>query len=125
MLNNNNNNNNNNNKSNNNNNNNNNNVKNSFQRNSVTDGTLCHAIGHFVFYYHHVTYRMPCHASGHLVIYCECYRFERAFVNLRYFFYLTLFPTSFKAFLRAGSSTLRLAGFHVDLRNIAPAQLLF
>ena len=43
--------------------------KNSFRRNSVTYGTPCHAIGHFVFWYHHVIYRMPCHASGDLVIY--------------------------------------------------------
>ena len=39
----------------------------------------CHTIGHFVFWYHHDTYRTPCHASGHLVIYHECYGFERAF----------------------------------------------
>ena len=51
--------------------------KNSFRRNSVTNGTLCHAIGLFVFYYHHVTYRTPCYASGHLVIYHECYGSER------------------------------------------------
>ena len=50
-----------------------------FGRNSVTYGTLCHAIGHFVFYYHHVTCRTSCHASGHLVIYGECYGFERAY----------------------------------------------
>ena len=51
--------------------------KNSFRRNSVTNGTLCHAIGLFVFYYPHVTYRTPCYASGHLVIYHERYGSER------------------------------------------------
>ena len=56
-----------------------------FGRNSVTYGTLCHAIGHFVFYYHHVTCRTSCHASGRLVIYSECYGFERAFFTLRCF----------------------------------------
>ena len=40
-------------------------------------------IGHYVVWYHHVTYRMPCHASGHLVIYRECYGFQKGFFNLR------------------------------------------
>ena len=53
--------------------------------NSVTYGTPCHAIGHFVLYYHYVTYRTPCHASGYLVIYCKCFGFERAFFTLRCF----------------------------------------
>ena len=39
------------------------------------------------------------------------------------FFYLTLLPASFKASLGAGSSTSRLAGLHIDLRNIAPARV--
>ena len=42
-------------------------------------------IGHFVFYYLHVTYRKPYHASGHLAIYRECYGFERVFFTLRSF----------------------------------------
>ena len=48
----------------------------------LRDATPCHAIGHFVFWCHYLTYRMPCHASGHLVIYREWYRFERAFFTL-------------------------------------------
>ena len=53
---------------------------------SETYGTPCHAIGHFVFWCHHVDYRTPCHASGDLVI--ECYGSERAFFTLRHFFTL-------------------------------------
>ena len=60
-------------------------VKSSFRRNSVTYGTPCHAIDHFIFWCHHVTYRAPCHASGHLVIYRQCYGSERAFFTLRRF----------------------------------------
>ena len=48
----------------------------------------CHTIGHFLFWYHHVTYRTPCHASGHLVIYRECYGFERAFFTFHSSFLL-------------------------------------
>ena len=66
-------------------------VKNSFRRNSVTYGMLCHTNGHFVFWYNHVTYRKPCHAKGHLVIYRECYGFERVFLTLRCF--LTYTPS--------------------------------
>ena len=38
-------------------------------------------------------------------------------------FYLTLIPVGFKASLRVGSSTSKLAVLQVNLRNIAPAQL--
>ena len=88
----------------------------------MTYGTPCHTIGHFAFYYHHVTYRMPCRASGHLVIYRKCYGFESVFL-LSGVFDLTLLPASFRASLGAGSSTSRLAGLPADLRNIAPAWL--
>ena len=60
-------------------------VKNSLRRNSMAYGTSCHAIGHFVFWCHHDTYRTPCHVSCHLVIYRECYGFERALFTLRRF----------------------------------------
>ena len=74
----------------------------------------CYAIGHFVFWCHHVTYRMPCHASGHLVIYHECYGFERAFFTLRHFLPYT--PSCcFQGFLGASSSTSKLAKLHADL----------
>ena len=39
-------------------------IKISLWRNSVTYGTPCHAIVHFIFWYQHVTYRTPCHTSG-------------------------------------------------------------
>ena len=51
----------------------------------MTYGTPCHAIGHFVFWCHHVTYRTPCHVSGHLVIYSECCRFESIFYSQAFF----------------------------------------
>ena len=35
--------------------------------------------------------------------------------------YLTLLPAGFKASVGAGSSTSKLAGFHVDLLDMAPA----
>ena len=92
--------------------------KNFSPRNSVTYGTSCQAIGYFVFWSHHVTYRMPCHASGHLVIYCECYGFERAFLALRRFFYRVS-----RLSLGASTSTSKLVVLHADLQNIAPVQL--
>ena len=97
-------------------------AENSFWRNSANYGTPCHAIGYFVFYYHHFTYRTPCHAIGHLMIYRECYEFERALL-LSDVFYLTLLRAGFKAPQGAGSSPFRLAWLHADLRNIAPVQL--
>ena len=69
----------------------------------MTYGTLCHATGHFAFWY------------------SERYGFERAIFTLR-LFYLTLLPAGFKASLGAGSSVSELAGLHADLRNIAPVQ---
>ena len=76
------------------------------------------------FYYHHVTYRRPCHASGHLVIYCECYGFERAFFTLKRFLLYT--PSCwFQGLPGAGSLTLKLAGLHADLQNIAQPNYLF
>ena len=80
----------------------------------MTYGTPCHAIGHFVFWYDHVTYRTPCHASGHLVN-RECYGFGRTFFTL--IFYLKLLPAGFKVSLGAGSSTSKLTELHADLRN--------
>ena len=75
-----------------------------------------------LFYYHHVTYRTTCHTSGHLVIYRECYGFERAFFTLRFFLPCT--PSCyFQGLSGAGSLTLKLPGFHADLRNIFSAQL--
>ena len=38
-------------------------------------------------------------------------------------FYLTFHPAGFRCLPGAGGSTSKLAGFHADLRNIAPAQL--
>ena len=82
----------------------------------LRDATPCHAIGHFVFWCHYLTYRMPCHASGHLVIYREWYRFERAFLTLRRFLPCT--PSCcFQGFPGASSSTSKLAGLHADLQN--------
>ena len=76
----------------------------------------CHSIGHFVFWYHHVTHRTPCHASGHLVIYRECYIFERVFFTLRHFLPNT--PSCwFQGLPSAASSFSKLAGLHADLRN--------
>lgn len=66
---------------------------------------------------------MLCHASGHLVIYHECYGFEGAFLTLRHFLPCNLSCFFFQGFPGAGSSTAKLAGFHNNLRNIAPAQL--
>ena len=63
----------------------------SFRRNSLTYRTSCHAIGHFVFWCHHITYRMLYHASGYLVIYHACYGFERVFFPLKRFFTLHSF----------------------------------
>ena len=75
-----------------------------------------------LFYYHHVTYRTTCHTSGHLVIYRECYGFERAFFTLRCFLPCT--PSCyFQGLSGARSLTLKLPGFHADLRNIFSAQL--
>ena len=54
-------------------------------------GTPCHAVGHFVFWCNHVTYRTLCYASFHLVIYHECYRFERVFFYSQAFFILHSF----------------------------------
>ena len=88
----------------------------------MTYGTPCHAIGHFGFWFHHVTYRTPCYASGHLVIYRECYGFERALLTVRWFLRYTL-SCWFPGFPGAGSLTLNLAGLHADFWNIAPSQL--
>ena len=75
-----------------------------------------------LFYYHHVIYRTTCHTSGHLVIYGECYGFERAFFTLKCFLPCT--PSCyFQGVSGAGSLTLKLPGFHADLRNIFSAQL--
>ena len=99
-------------------------ANNSFRRNSVTYRTPCHAIGYFVFWYHHVTNGTPCHPSGYLVICRECYRVERMFFTLRRFLpYTNSLPAGVKASLGAGSWTSKLAGLHADLENIAPAQL--
>ena len=63
----------------------------SFRRNSLTYRTSCHAIGHFIFWCHHITYRMLYHASDYLVIYHACYGFERVFFPLKRFFTLHSF----------------------------------
>ena len=85
-------------------------------------GTPCYTTGHFVFCYHHVTYRTLCHASSHLVIYHDCYGFERALFTRKYF--LPYNPSCwFQGFPGAGSSTSKLAELHVDLWNIVPVWL--
>ena len=87
----------------------------------MTNGTLCHAICHFVFWYHHVTYRTSSNASRHLVTASATDLRERFLLLV--VFYLTLLPAGFKASLGASSSTSKLAGTHADLQNIAPARL--
>ena len=96
-------------------------VKSSFRRNFVIYRKACHAVGNFVFWYHHVTYRRPCHASDHLVTASATALRERFL--LPGVFYLTLLPAGFKASLGAGCLTSKLTGLHADLWNIAPAWL--
>ena len=92
-----------------------------FGRNSVTYRTPCHARGHFVFllspcYLQDTT---PCHACGHLVIYRECQGFERVFFTLRRFLPYT--PScQFQGLPGAGSLTLKLAGFQLDIFETQP-----
>ena len=87
----------------------------------MTYETPCYAIGDFVFWYNHVSYRTPCHASVHLVTVSATDLRERFLLSG--VFYLTFHPAGFKASLGAGSSTSRLARLHADLRNIAPVRL--
>ena len=87
----------------------------------MTYGTPCHAIGHFDFWYNHVTYRTLCHASGHLAAATAKDLRERFLLSGA--FNLTLLAADFKAFPGAGGSTSKLAGLHDDLRNIATVRL--
>ena len=80
----------------------------------MTYETPHHTRGHFVFYYHHVTYRTQCHVSGQQVI------FTVSGMDLRERFYSQAIFTlhSFLLVLRlagAVSLTLTLAGLHVDI----------
>ena len=54
--------------------------------------------------------------------YHKCYRFEKAFFNLRCFLPCT--PSCcFQGFPGTGSLTSKVAGLHADLQNIVPARL--
>ena len=57
----------------------------------MTYGTPCDAIGHFIFYYHNVTYRTPYHASDHLVIYASAMDLRERFLLSGIFFILHSF----------------------------------
>ena len=71
---------------------------------------------------------LPCTPSLHLPHYLKCYGFERAFFTLRRFLSYTpsrhLAQTVFiKAFLVAGSSSLKSVGLPTEVRITDPAHL--
>ena len=94
-----------------------------FWRNYVTYRMPCHTIGHFVFWYHHVTYNLQ-EAMPVVIEWSTTSAMDlRGCFLLSGIFYLTILLAVFRASLGAGSSTSKLAGPHADLQNIALARL--